>query len=222
MSISKKLNKNWRIAENVIFVFAFGFIMYNLVSTYGLDVYNSIKGKSFVGTIIHPVLTQNYYLSLVSVIVVLNTTFLLWEILSFITQLLKQEKGDAKGYDRYKLIFKKIAVNYKPSFLAMLVYQLLPKLILLHMFWIWLPHIQKFVLFTVNLNWYSWIYAYLCWEFSTWVFHFSSHRVRLLWCFHSPHHAPTELNMTVTWIHFFCRDILFNFNSPGCLHVFGC
>jgi sterol desaturase/sphingolipid hydroxylase (fatty acid hydroxylase superfamily) len=205
MIFTKKLNKNWRIAENVIFVLAFGFIMYNLVSGYSMDVYHSIKGKGFIGAIIHPFLTHNYYVSLVSIIVILNTTCILWEILSFITQLLKQEGGRAKGYHKYKLIFKSVAVNYKPSFLALLIYQLLPKLILIHMFWIWLPHIQKFAPFTVNLKWYSWIYAYLCWEFSTWVFHFSSHRVRILWCLHSPHHAPTELNMTVNWVHFFAE-----------------
>ncbi len=205
MGITKKLNRNWRITENVIFVLAFGFILYNLVSGYWMDIYHSLKGKGFVGSIIQPALTHDYYLSLVSVIVLLNTTFILWEIVTLITQLLKQEKGNTKGYAKYRLIFKKVAVNYKPSFMALLVYQLLPKLILLHMFWIWLPHVQKLVPFTVNLSWYSWIYGYLCWEFSTWVFHFSSHRVRFLWCFHSPHHAPTELNMTVTWIHFFAE-----------------
>src|ERR1700722_13888348 len=195
MSFTKKLNVNWRIAENVIFVFAFGFIMYNLISGYWLDFYHSIKGHGFFGAIVSPILTHQYYISVVSIIVILNTTCILWEVLSFITRLLKEESGNTKGYQKYKLIFKSVAVNYKPSFLALLIYQLLPKLLLIHMFWIWLPHIQKFVPFTINLKWYSWIYAYMCWEFSTWVFHFSSHRVRFLWCLHCPHHAPTELNM---------------------------
>jgi sterol desaturase/sphingolipid hydroxylase (fatty acid hydroxylase superfamily) len=74
------------------------------------------------------------------------------------------------------------------------------------MFWIWQPHIQKLSLLTVNLQWYSWLYAILCWEFATWVFHFTSHRVGFLWCLHSPHHAPTELNMTVNWVHFFAES----------------
>ena len=205
MSFTKKLNKNWRIIENVIFVFAFGFIMYNLVSDYGVEIYNSIKGKGYLGALIDPILSHNYHISIVYVIVIFNTTCILWEILSFIVQLLKQERGNTQGYDKYKLIFKRVSENYKPSFLAMLVYQLVPKLILLHMFWIWLPHVQKFGLFTVNLQWYSWIYAFLCWEFATWIFHYSSHRVRFLWCLHSPHHAPSDLNMTVNWVHFFAE-----------------
>ena len=206
MDSAKKLNKNWRIIENVIFVFAFGFIMYNLVSNYWVYVYDSIKGKGYIGAIVDPFVTHQYYMSVVSVIIIVNATLVLWEILSFIIQVLKQERNNTEGYNKYKLIFKKVAVNYKSSFLALLVVELLPKLILFHTFWIWLPHFQKFQLFTINLTWYSWIYGYLCWEFSSWLFHFSSHRVRFLWCLHAPHHAPSDLNMTVNWVHFFAES----------------
>jgi sterol desaturase/sphingolipid hydroxylase (fatty acid hydroxylase superfamily) len=206
MRFTKKLNRNWRIIENVIFVFAFGFIMYNLISSYWLYVYDSIKGKGYVGAIIDPILTHQYYMSVVSAIIILNATLVLWEILSFIIQVLKQERDNTQGYNKYKLIFKKVSVNYKSSFLALSVHELLPKLILFHMFWIWLPHFQKLQIFTINLTWYSWIYGYLCWEFSSWLFHFSSHRVRFLWCLHAPHHAPSELNMTVNWVHFFAES----------------
>jgi sterol desaturase/sphingolipid hydroxylase (fatty acid hydroxylase superfamily) len=201
-----KQNKNLRIIENVIFVFAVGFIMYSLVATYGIYIYDSIKGKGYIGAIINPFLNHQYYISIVSALIILNTTFVIWEILSLVIQLLRQERGNTQGYPKYKLIFKKVSVHYKSSFLAMLIHQLLPKLILYHMFWIWLPHFQKLQLFTVNLAWYSWIYGYLCWEFSTWLFHFSSHRIRFLWCLHAPHHAPSELNMTVNWVHFFAES----------------
>ncbi|MDB5133827.1 MAG: sterol desaturase family protein [Mucilaginibacter sp.] len=206
MNSTEKLNKNLRIIENVIFVLAFGYIMYHLVTSYGSYVHDSIKGKGYIGAIVDPIFTHEYYISVVSILIILSATCVLWEILFFIIQLLKEERGNTQGYDKYKIIFKKVSVNYKPSFLALLIHQLLPKLILINMFWIWLPHIQKFGLFTINLKWYSWIYAYLCWEFSTWVFHFSSHRIRFLWCLHSPHHAPAELNMTVNWVHFFAES----------------
>jgi hypothetical protein len=74
MSFTKKLNINWRIIENVIFVMAFGFIMYKLISAYWLDIFNSIKGKGFIGTIIDPISTHNYYKSVVAVIIILNAT----------------------------------------------------------------------------------------------------------------------------------------------------
>jgi len=205
MSFTKKLNINWRVIENVIFVFAFGFIMYKMISDYGLYIYNSVKGKGFIGDVIDPISTRDYYKSIVAIIIMLNVTCLLWEILSLIILLLKQESGNSQGYSKYKLIFKKVLVNYKPSFLALLIVELLPKLLLIHVFWIWLPHFQKIRLFTINLKWYSWIYAYFCFEFASWVYHFGLHRVRFLWCLHAPHHSPTELNLTVNWVNFFAE-----------------
>lgn len=203
MRFTEKQRKNLRIAENVIFLLAFGLIMYQLIWGYGLHVYNSIKGKGYIGSVINPIINHQYIVGAGAIIIIVNSTLFLWEIISLISQLLKQEGSNAKGYDKYKFIFKKFSVSYKSAFLAMLVLEFLPKLILLNMFWIWLPHIQKIALFTINLQWYSWIYAYLCYELSSWIFHFSCHRIRLLWCLHSPHHAPTEINMTANWIHFF-------------------
>ncbi|MFI5161416.1 MAG: sterol desaturase family protein [Sphingobacteriales bacterium] len=203
---TKKLDKNLKITENVIFIFAFGFIMYKLVSEYGMYIYDSIKGKGYIGAIVDPFITHQYYMSVVSVIIILNTTLVLWEIISFIVQALKQDGSSAKGYARFKLIYKKVAENFKSSFIALLILELLPKLILFHTFWIWWPHFQKLQPFTIDMSWYSWIYGYLCWEFSSWLFHFSSHRVRLLWCLHAPHHSPTDLNMTVNWVHFFAES----------------
>ena len=211
MSFTSKLNKNWRIFENVIFILAFGFILYGLITSYWQYIYDSVQGKGYLGAIIDPILSHEYYRSIISAIIILNSTCVLWEIALFTIELIKQERGNTHGFSGYKNIFKKVAVNYKSSFLTFLmIHQLLPKLILLHMFWIWFPYIQKFGLFTTNLQWYSWIYGYLIWEFANWVFHYSSHRVRLLWCLHAPHHAPSELNMTVNWVHFFAETYYSN------------
>lgn len=207
MISTKKLNKNIRIIENVVFVFAFGFIIYGLVSSYWVYVHDSIGGKGYLGAIVNPIYKHQYYKTVTAVIIILNSTCILWELLVFSIGLSKQQGVNARGLDRYKLIFKKVSANYKPSFLAFfMMHQILPKLFLIHLFWIWLPHIQKISLFTVNLQWYSWLYAILCWEFASWIFHFTSHRVRFLWCLHSPHHAPAELNMTVNWVHFFAES----------------
>ena len=141
----------------------------------------------------------------------INAGCLLWEIVSFFIQLFKQAISQATGSKSHGHVFKKALINYKPSFLAALVHQLLSKLFIINMFWVWLPHFQKLELFTVNLQWYSWAYGYICWEFSSWIFHFSCHRVRFLWCLHSPHHAPSELNMTVNWVHFFAEGYYSSF-----------
>ncbi len=221
MSFTKKLHVNWRIIENVIFVCAFGFIMYKLVSDYSLSIYNSVKGRGFVGSVIRPFSNHNYYKSLLAIIIMLNVTYLLWEVLSLIVLLLKQESGTIPGDSKHKRIFNNVLVHYKSSFLALIITELLPKLFLIHMFWIWLPHFQKIRLFTVNLQWYSWIYAYFCFEFAVWLYHFCSHRVRFLWCLHAPHHSPTELNLTVNWINFFAEGFYSTFVYLVILTLFG-
>lgn len=205
--LTGKPGQKLRTAENIVFIGAFFFILYNLVTTYGVYMYQSIKGKGYLGALIDPFKNQEYYVSVVSLIIIVNTTLVLWEIFAFLVQLLKEQRNDTlHDQNRYRAIFHKVAVNYKSTFLAMLVGQLLPKVVVVHMFWVWLPHFHWLQLFTVNLKWYSWIYGYLCWEFAAWAFHYTSHRIRLLWCFHSPHHGPSEINMTVNWIHFFAES----------------
>ncbi|MFB9844274.1 sterol desaturase family protein [Mucilaginibacter ginsenosidivorans] len=211
MNFTKKLSKNWRIAENAFFVFAFGFVMYNLATTYWHYIHGSEKSKGFISAVTMSMANHEYYVSVVFVMVIINTTLVSGEILWFITRLLKQEKGKTKGWDRYKQAFNEMSVSYKSSFLAMLIHQLLPKLVLINMFWIWAPYFQKFALFTISLTWYNWIYAYICWELSSWIFHYSCHRVRLLWCIHAPHHAPSNINMAVNWVHFFAEGYYSSF-----------
>ncbi len=221
MRFTEKQRKNLSIAENLIFVLAFGLIMYQLISDYGLQVYNSLKGKGFLGTIIYPIENKQYYFSITAGIIILNSTLFIWEIVSFIILLLKEERDRPKGYQKYKGVIKKFSINYKSSFLAFLVHEIYPKLILLNMFWIWLPHIQKIGFFTINLAWYSWIYGYVCYEFASWVYHFSCHRVRFLWCLHSPHHAPSEINMSANWARFFAEAYYSAFSRLVILTLLG-
>ena len=63
--------------------------------------------------------------------------------------------------------------------------------------------LQPFALFHVGFTWYGLIYGYPVWEFSHFVYHFLAHKVRLLWCLHSTHHAPRSMNLMVGNAHFF-------------------
>lgn len=56
---------------------------------------------------------------------------------------------------------------------------------------------QEFALFSLGEQWHFWLVALLIYEFWYWVQHFLAHKVRLLWCIHSPHHAPDSMNMLV-------------------------
>lgn len=55
--------------------------------------------------------------------------------------------------------------------------------------------------YSFSNDWYIWPLALLIYEFWYWVQHFAAHKVRLLWCIHSPHHAPDTINMVVGYNH---------------------
>ena len=102
-------------------------------------------------------------------------------------------------------LFRATALEYQPTFFTGLLLGLLPRLIVIDVFWLLLPYFQQFALFHVGYHWYGWLYALLMWDLSMWIWHYGAHKVRLLWCLHSPHHAPQNLNMTVAWVHFFAE-----------------
>ncbi len=68
-----------------------------------------------------------------------------------------------------------------------------------------MPFFHQFALFSLPNTWWAWLYAYLMWELTYWIWHYLGHRVRLFWCLHSPHHAPVDMNLTVAWVHFFAE-----------------
>ena len=46
-------------------------------------------------------------------------------------------------------------------------------------------------------GWHVWILGLLIFEFWYWLQHWLGHKVRLLWCIHSPHHAPDTLTSLI-------------------------
>lgn len=68
---------------------------------------------------------------------------------------------------------------------------------------------SKYSLFQTDLSWYWWIYGLVVYEFFYWIQHWLAHKVRLLWCIHSPHHAPESMNMFVGFNHSFLESIFY-------------
>ncbi len=62
---------------------------------------------------------------------------------------------------------------------------------------------EPYSLFKTSFTWYWVIYGYIVWELSHFVYHYLAHKVRLLWCLHSTHHAPESMNLFVSHAHFF-------------------
>ncbi len=57
--------------------------------------------------------------------------------------------------------------------------------------------------------WYIWPVALIVYEFWYWLQHFLAHKVRLLWCIHSPHHAPATINMLVGTNHHVLESLIY-------------
>jgi len=138
-----------------------------------------------------------------AVVGLMITLLTLWELARFLISQARQERG--QGRDKLVRLFRATAVEYQPTFFAGLLLGLLPRLIVIDVFWLLAPYFEPFALFRVGYHWYGWLYALLMWDLSMWIWHYGAHKVRLLWCLHSPHHAPQNLNMTVAWVHFFAE-----------------
>jgi sterol desaturase/sphingolipid hydroxylase (fatty acid hydroxylase superfamily) len=63
--------------------------------------------------------------------------------------------------------------------------------------------------FDAGLSPLGWIYGFFIYEMSYWVQHWLAHKVRLLWCLHSPHHAPRSMNMFVGFNHSFLETLVY-------------
>ena len=62
--------------------------------------------------------------------------------------------------------------------------------------------------FDAGLSPVGWAYGFFIYEMCYWLQHWSAHKVRLLWCLHSPHHAPQSMNIFVGFNHSFL-EVLF-------------
>ncbi|MDB5200120.1 MAG: sterol desaturase family protein [Chitinophagaceae bacterium] len=205
MTFAKTTLRRWKYLETLVFIFVFGYIFYYLITGFSQYSWATFSGKGFIYDFTNPIHTKEFYKCFLSVIGLLTSFYYLWEIGKLFIEVLKKEKNIKWSRTRLFNVFKEVRHRYQPTFLSSYFGELLTKLIVLDVFWILLPYFQKISLFTINFEWYSWIYAYLIWELSMWTWHYGAHKIRLFWCLHSPHHAPEELNMTVAWVHFFAE-----------------
>ena len=92
---------------------------------------------------------------------------------------------------------------YKINFLIYVFNRFIGRFIALGMVVFCIGLFQAYAPFQTELTWYWFIYGYIVWEFGHFIYHYLGHKVRLFWCLHSTHHAPEEMNLSVTHAHFF-------------------
>jgi sterol desaturase/sphingolipid hydroxylase (fatty acid hydroxylase superfamily) len=214
-------NKYWRYFENAVFIYAFFYISWDWVSGFFIYIYNSILGKGMVTDVKDQLKTHAYNDTFMTIVWQVIFIVTLWEISRVVYEGFAKEKNNQWNAGKVKNIFLYIVQKFKATFLASFVGIFIPMLIKLDVFALVKPFFNQFSLFVINFEWYSWIYAYLVWELSTWVWHYCFHRVRFFWCFHSPHHAPDDLTITTAWVHFFAEGFITTFIQWFILSLLG-
>jgi sterol desaturase/sphingolipid hydroxylase (fatty acid hydroxylase superfamily) len=102
------------------------------------------------------------------------------------------------------LVYKKPNTKvYKVNFLIYIANRFIGRFIAIAMVTLIIGWLQPHALFQTKMTWYWFIYGYIVWEFGHFLYHYWGHKVRLFWCLHSTHHAPEQMNLSVTHAHFF-------------------
>jgi len=103
----------------------------------------------------------------------------------------------AAFYKRFNVI------DYKISFFTYVLNAFVGRVISIGLFAFCIKFFGPIAFLKTSFTWYWFIYGYIVWEFSHFIYHFLAHKVRILWCLHSTHHAPSNMNLSVTYAHFF-------------------
>ncbi|SDE27310.1 Sterol desaturase/sphingolipid hydroxylase, fatty acid hydroxylase superfamily [Pricia antarctica] len=102
------------------------------------------------------------------------------------------------------LVYKKPDTKvYKVNFLIYVFNRFVGRFIAIAMVVLLIGWLQPYAPFQTSATWYWFIYGYIVWEFGHFLYHYWGHKVRLFWCLHSTHHAPENMNLSVTYAHFF-------------------
>ena len=102
------------------------------------------------------------------------------------------------------LVYKKPDTKvYKVNFLIYVFNRFVGRFIAIAMVALIIGWLQPYAPFQTKMTWYWFIYGYIVWEFGHFLYHYWGHKVRLFWCLHSTHHAPENMNLSVTYAHFF-------------------
>jgi len=102
------------------------------------------------------------------------------------------------------LVYKKPQTKvYKVIFMIYLFNRIVGRFIALVVVALCIGFFEPIALFKISNTWYGFVFGYIVWEFAHFIYHFLAHKVRLLWCLHATHHAPEEMNLSVTHAHFF-------------------
>lgn len=103
----------------------------------------------------------------------------------------------ASFYKRFKID------EYKIPFLVFVLNRFISRFISIAAVAFCIGLLEPFAIIQTSFTWYWIIYGYVVWELGHFAYHYFGHKVRILWCLHSTHHAPQQMNLSVNFAHFF-------------------
>lgn len=163
-----------------------------------MNITEQIKGFFAVGPMLHYLEVHNYHVVLSDLLtldgmrIILPVIFPALFLIEFLFLFFFNKLNLKRQYSLYKIPLISYALNiYLAAFITIDVG--------IYLF----EALSKYAPFHVGLSFAGFFYALLVWELGNYVFHYSCHKVRLLWCLHSPHHAPVDMNLSVIWTAFF-------------------
>ena len=102
------------------------------------------------------------------------------------------------------LVYKRFRIeDYKMPFFVFVFNRFVSRFISIAAVAFCIGFLEKYAIFQSSFKWYWIIYGYIVWEFGHFIYHYLAHKIRLLWCLHSTHHAPQSMNLFVNFSHFF-------------------
>ena len=102
---------------------------------------------------------------------------------------------------------RKSIERYKINLLVIFVNRVLGHLVSFSVILFCYGAVSSYAFFTVSWSWLWCVYAFVSYELGTYIYHYSAHKVRILWCFHSVHHSPETLNASVTLRTFYLENL---------------
>lgn len=121
----------------------------------------------------------------------------------------------------YSLCSGKFKINnYKFALFAYSINIVLSRILFLGIFFFLIHIFSPFRLFKLDFNFYTTVYGFIVLDFCTYLSHFLTHKIRVLWCIHSTHHVSEDMNMATHYtISFFENPFSLLVQIPICMFL---
>ena len=127
------------------------------------------------------------------IVIILGLVLIEWGILV----ITKKSRKNAEGW----INIASAVLTFTPIFALQQLF------LIAFMFWLY-----NYRLFDLGTAWYVWMAAFVVYDLGFWLIHFISHRIRLFWCMHSPHHSAKEMKLSVAFRGSFLEFLLIPHN----------